>query len=177
MHFELRHTFHCPVDQVLDAMFDPALADFYKANMKLVREIRPLDRVDEGDVVRRKVRYVPVPVISSVGPKKIPPEALAWVEESTCQRSARKIEFRNLAERDGVRKHLANSGTITFRDLEGGKSERVVAGDLVVGNLPFFLRPLGGLAEKIIYSNAEKILNEEAQVLGEFIRQRQATAK
>jgi len=176
MHFELKHVFDAPVEQVLEAMFDPGLADFLRSNMKSIRDVKPIERVEEGNLVRRKVRYVPTPIISSVGPKKIPPEALAFVEESTFDRAARQIKFKNVGEHDKVRKHLENGGTLTFRDLGGGKTERVCAGELKVTNLPFLLRPLGILAEQLIYSNAQKLLNEEASVLNQFIKQRTAAA-
>jgi len=45
-----------------------------------------------------------------------------------------------------------------------------------VTNLPFLLKPLGGIAERIIYSNAEDLLNEEAKVFGEFLKTRGAPA-
>jgi hypothetical protein len=171
MHFELKHTFDAPVAEVFEAMFDPALPEFLKAHMKLIKDVRPIERKEEGQVVRRKTRYVPVPMISSVGPKKIPPEALAFVEESTFDRAAKRVTFKNIAEHEKVRKHLENGGTLTFREV-GGKTERVVAGELKVTNLPFLLRPLGGIAERIIYSNAQDLLNEEARVFNEFIKQR-----
>src|SRR4030095_9222892 len=170
MHFELKHTFDAPVGEVIEAMFDPTLADYLRANMKLIRDIRPVERVEEGGLVRRKVRYVPVPLIQSVGPKKIPPEALAFIEESTFDRQARRITFKNIAEHEKVRKHLENAGTITFRDLGSGRTERVVAGELKVTNLPFLLRPLGAIAERFIRGSAEDLLNEEAKVFGEFVR-------
>jgi hypothetical protein len=175
MHFELKHVFDAPVEQVLEAMFDPALAEFLKANMKSIRDVKPMERVEEGNVVRRKVRYVPTPIISSVGPKKIPPEALAFIEESTFDKAARRMQFKNIGEHAKVRKHLENGGTLTFREIADGKTERVCAGELKVTNLPFLLRPLGMLAEQIIYSNAQKLLNEEASVLNQFIKQRTAT--
>ena len=57
------------------------------------------------------------------------------------------------------------------RDL-GGRTERTISGELKVTNLPFLLKPLGGIAERIIYSNAENLLNEEAKVFGEFLKTR-----
>ena len=50
--------------------------------------------------------------------------------------------------------------------------ERTIGGELKVTNLPFLLRPLGGIAERLIYSNAENLLNEEAKVFGEFLKTR-----
>ena len=176
MHFELRHTFEAPVADVLEAMYDPALPEYLKAHMKLIQDIKPIERVDEGGLVRRKTRYVPVPIIKSVGPKEIPPEALAWVEESTYDRAARRVTFKNIGEHAKVRKHLENGGTLTFRDAGSGRCERIVAGELKITNLSFLLRPLGILAEQIIVSNAKSILNEEARVFGEFIKQRKTAA-
>jgi hypothetical protein len=174
MHFELKHTFDASIDQVVEAMFDPTLADYLKSHMKLIRDVRPMERKEEGNLVRRKVRYVPVPFIESVGPKKIPPETLAFVEESTFDRAAKKVTFKNIGEHERVRKHLENGGTISFRDLGNGKTERTIEGELKVTNLPFLLRPLGAIAERIIRSNAENLLNEEAKVFGEFVKQRTA---
>ncbi|HEX6839393.1 MAG TPA: hypothetical protein VF334_22605, partial [Polyangia bacterium] len=85
------------------------------------------------------------------------------------------ISFRNVAEHPKVLKHLENSGSFSFRDV-GGKTERTITGELKVTNLPFLLRPLGGIAEKIIYSNAESLLNEEAKVFGEFLATRKPPA-
>jgi hypothetical protein len=176
MHFQLRHTFDAPVDVVLDAMLDPGVADYLKSHMKLMSDIKPIERSEENGKVRRRVRYVPVPLIKSVGPKQIPPEALAFVEESTFDRAAKRITFKNVGEHEKVRKHLENGGTITFRDLGNGKTERLVEGELKITNLPFLLRPLGAIAERFIRSNAEDLLNEEAKVFGEFVKQRAQSA-
>jgi len=176
MHFELKHTFDAPVAEVLDAMMDPGVADFLKTHMKLMSDIRPMERSEENGRVRRKVRYVPVPLIKSIGPKQIPPEALAFIEESTFDRAAKRVTFKNIGEHEKVRKHLENGGTITFRDLGNGKTERVIEGELKVTNLPFLLRPLGAIAERFIRSNAEDLLNEEAKVFAEFVKQRERTS-
>jgi hypothetical protein len=172
MHFELKHTFDAPLTDVLEAMFDPSLPEYLKAHMRLIKDVRPMERNESGDVIKRRVRYVPTPMIKSVGPKQIPPEALAFIEESTFDRAARRITFKNVAEHERVRKHLENGGTISFRDLGNGKTERVIAGELKITNLPFLLRPLGPLAERVIYPKAQDLLNEEAKVFGEFVKQR-----
>ncbi len=175
MHFELKHTFDAPVDAVIDAMADPAFPDFMKSHMKLMSDIKPIDRKEEGGRLSWKLRCVPVPMIKKVGPKEVPPEALAFVQESTIDRAAKRINFKNVAEHPKVLKHLENSGSFSFRDL-GGRTERVLTGELKVTNLPFLLKPLGGIAERIIYSNAEDLLNEEAKVFGEFLKSRKPAA-
>jgi len=172
MHFELKHVFDATVEEVLEAMFDPALPDHLKANMKMIHDIKPVERIDEGQTVRRKVRYVPVPLISSVGPKKVPPAALAWIEESTYDRRTNEIRFKNIGEHEKVRRHLENGGVIRFRPLGATRTERVIAGDLKVTNLPFLLRPLSAIAEQLIYTNAQRLLQEEAQVFSVFLKNR-----
>ena len=173
MHFELKHTFEASVDEVIEAMSDPKFAEFMKANMKMMSDIKPLDRKEQGGRLEWKLRCVPTPIIRSVGPKEIPPEALAFVQESSLDRGSKRLSFKNVAEHPRVNKHLENSGSITFRDV-GGKTERTMAGDLKVTNLPFLLRPLGALAERIIYSKAQDLLNEEAQVFTAFLKSRKS---
>jgi hypothetical protein len=171
MKFELKHTFDAPVDKVIDAMTDPAFPEFMKSHMKLMSDIKPVDRKEEGGRLSWRLRCVPVPMIKKVGPKEVPPEALAFMQESTIDRAAKRIDFKNVAEHPKVLKHLESVGSFTFRDI-GGRTERTLAGELKVTNLPFLLKPLGSIAERIIYSNAENLLNEEAKVFGEFLKQR-----
>ena len=165
------HTFDAPVDQVMEAMTDPAFPDFMKSHMKLMSDIKPVERKEDGGRLSWKLRCVPVPMIKRVGPKEVPPEALAFVQESTIDRAAKRIDFKNVAEHPKVNKHLENSGSFTFRDA-GGRTERTISGELKVTNLPFLLKPLALIAEKLIYSNAESLLNEEAKVFGEFLKTR-----
>ena len=175
MKFELKHSFDASVDAVLDAMIDPAYPEFMKSHMKLMSDIKPIDRKQDGDRLSWRIRCVPVPMIKKVGPKEVPPEALAFVQESTIDRAGKRITFKNVAEHRQVLKHLENSGTFTFRDV-GGRTERTIGGELKVVNLPFLLKPLAVIAERLIYSNAEDLLNEEAKVFGEFLKSRKPAA-
>jgi hypothetical protein len=171
MHFELKHTFDASVDAVIDAMTDPDFPAFMKAHMKSMTDIKPIDRKEADGRLEWRLRCVPVPMIRRVGPKEVPPEALAFIQESSLDRASKRLSFRNVGEHPKVKKHLENSGTFTFRDV-GGKTERTISGELKVTNLPFLLRPLGGIAERLIYSNAQNLLNEEARVFAEFLKTR-----
>ncbi len=175
MHFELKHTFDAPVDEVIEAMIDPNFPEFMKQHMKLMSDIKSVDRKEEGGKLNWRLRCVPVPMIKRVGPKEVPPEALAFIQESQLDRASKRLSFKNIAEHPRVLKHLENSGAMTFRDV-GGRTERVTSGELKVTNLPFLLRPLGMIAEKIIYSNAQDLLNEQAKVFSEFLKQRKTPA-
>ncbi len=173
MHFELKHTFDASVDEVIAAMTDPAFVDFMKQKMTSMTDIKALDRNDNGDKLAWRLRCVPKPIIKRVGPKEVPPEALAFIQESTLDRAQKRMSFKNIGEHPKVRGHLENSGSFTFRDV-GGRTERTISGELKVTNLPFLLKMLAPIAEKIIYSNAQNLLNEEASVFGEFLKSRKS---
>ena len=173
MKFSITHTFDAPPNVVLDAMIDPAMPAFLLEHHPLMEEAVPQERTEEGTIVKRKVRYRPRPIIKKVGPKEIPPEMLAFIEESSFDRKTLKGEFVNNATRAGVRKHLVNKGTMTFKDV-GGKTERLIEGTLEIVGLSFLLKPLTAIAERIIRSEAEKLLDAEAKCVSEFIKQKKA---
>jgi hypothetical protein len=171
MRFELKHTFDASIEKVIDAMIDPAFPAFMKQHMKMMSDIQTVERKEQNGRLEWKLRCVPTPMIKKVGPKDVPPEALAFVQVSSLDRNSRKLSFRNVAEHPRVVKHLENSGTFSFRDL-GGRTERIISGELKVTNLPFLLKPLGVIAEQLIYSNAQNLLNEEAKIFSEFLATR-----
>lgn len=173
MNFELKHSFDAPVDQVIAAMCDPAFPAFMKANMKSMEDIEPLDRKDSDTTLEWRMRCKPVPMIKKVGPKEIPPSLFPFIQESKVDKAGKTISFRNVGEHAKVKQHLQSSGTFRFREV-GGRTERVISGELKVVGLPFLLKPLALIAEQLIYSNAEKLLQEEAAVFGKFLADRKA---
>jgi len=169
MRFELKHTFDASIDALIAAMFDPALFDHLKKNMSTIQDIQPIERTEDDGTIRRRTRYTPVPLITMVGPTHVPAAAMAFIEDLRFDKRAQRLEFENLPDMPTLRKLLVNRGTISFRDLGGGRTERTVAGELTV---KVFL--LGKIAEKLIYGEAEKILNQEALALASFVTVRKA---
>jgi hypothetical protein len=174
MKFSIVHTFDAPPSAVADAMLDPEMPAFVLKHHPMMEEAVPQERKEEGSIVRRKVRYRPRPIIKKVGPKEIPPEMLAFIEESSFDKKALKGEFVNNATREGVKKHLVNKGTMTLKEIAGGKTERTIEGTLEVVNVSFLLRPLTAIAERIIYSEAVKLLDGEAKCVTEFLKAKQS---
>jgi hypothetical protein len=170
MHFEFTHRFRAPVNKVQAAMIDEAFPAFLLQHHPKMNEAVVQSRERTGNILKRKVRYRPKPIIESVGPKKIPPEYLAFVEESTFDLDKGRLDFNNVPTIAGVARHLSNRGSMTFREV-GGECERITTGELDVTNLPFLLRPLGGIAERIIFGEAQKLLDQEAKVLQQFLDQ------
>src|SRR5437899_2936788 len=140
MNFKLEHTFDAPIDAVMAALADPAFPAFLRGRMKSMQSIDPVDRKEEAGSVQWRLRCVPTPIIKSVGPKRISPESLAFVQEMRLDPKARRASFKNVAEHPRVRAHLENGGTIEFRE-ENGRTRRTLSGELKITGLPFFLRP------------------------------------
>jgi hypothetical protein len=167
MRFEVKHRIQGTVDEVERAMLDPRYSDFLLKNHGVLLEVQPLERTESGDAVKRKVRYRPKPVIASVGPKPVPPEWFAFAKTSTYDRKSKVLSFSNVPTSDKISRMLVNSGTIRLRDA-GGQTERTTEGEISV-KLPFLLKPLAMIAERIIQLEGLKILDGEVPVLNRFI--------
>jgi hypothetical protein len=167
MRFGSRQRIMGTVDQVERAMLDPRYADFLLKHHGVLLEVQTLEVKEEGDKVRRKVRYRPKPVISSIGPKKVPPEWFAFIETSTYDKKKKELTFTNVPTSNSISKMLVNTGTLRLRDV-GGATERTMDGELSL-KLPLLMKPLALVGEKIIQSEGLKILDGEAPVLNRFI--------
>jgi hypothetical protein len=169
MRFETRAFLDGTVDEVEQAMLDPRYLDYLLHHHDVLLEVKLLDRKDEGAVVHRRVRYRPKPVIAAVGPKPVPPEWFAFVEESVYDRSKHELRFTNLPTTEKVGRLLSNSGTLRLRP-SGSRCERTMEGDIKL-SLPFFLKPLAMVGERLIQGEGLKILDAEAPILNGFIRE------
>lgn len=167
MRFESRQRIQGTVDEVERAILDPRYFDFLLKNHGVLMEVQPLEVKDEGDKVRRKVRYRPKPVIAAIGPKKVPPEYFAFIETSTYDRRKKELSFSNVPTSNAISKMLVNTGTLRLRDI-GGATERTMDGEISL-KLPLLMKPLAMIGEKIIQAEGLKILDGEVPVLNRFI--------
>lgn len=167
MRFEVRQRIDGTVEEVEKALLDERYLDFLLKHHGVLLEVQLLEREDDGQVVRRKVRYRPKPVIKSVGPKEVPPEWFAFVETSTYDRRRKELQFRNVPTSNKIADMLINTGTLRLVD-RGGQTERTMEGEIAL-KLPFFLKPLAVIGERLIHSEGLKILDNELPVLNRFI--------
>jgi hypothetical protein len=168
MRFEVKHRIQGSVDEVERAMLDPRYGEFLLKHHGVLLEVVPQERNEAGDTVTRKVRYRPKPVIASVGPKPVPPEWFAFVESSTYDKKRKELKFTNTPTSDKISRMLVNTGTIRLRDAGGGQTERAMEGEISL-KLPFLLKPLAIIAERVIQVEGLKILDGEVPVLNRFI--------
>ncbi len=165
MKFEYRHSFDTSVDTLIETMFGPDLAAHLTEKMTTIVSIETLERTEDDQRIERRVKYVPVPMIQKIGPKKITPESLQWIEESSFDKNTKMMTFQNVPTNPKVRAKMTNTGTMTFRAQGANRCERTTSGELKV-KFPL----LGRIAEGIIAKNAKKMLDEEAAVLAQYLR-------
>lgn len=160
MKFEISHRFKAPAAKVIEAFLDGDMGPILTQEMTTILEIETLSREDDGKRVHLRNRYLPVPLIKRVGPKKVDPKWMEWVAELDFDLQTGKGTFRNVPTTQRVAALMENHGTITVREEADGTTVRTLSGELKIK-----VALLGRIAEKIIQSNAEKILAEEASIL------------
>jgi len=167
MKFELKQRIAGTLDEVERAMMDARYTPFLLAHHGVLLEAQVLEQKDSGAVIHRKVRYRPKPVIKAIGPKEIPPEWFAFVETSSYDKKKKELTFTNVPTSNSIASMLVNTGSLKFREV-GGQTERTAGGDIQI-KVPFFLKPLAMIAERVIHSEGMKILEGEPPVMNRFI--------
>lgn len=170
MHFESRQEIAATLAEVEQAMLDPDYLPFQLEHHPVLLEVQLLERQEVGDTIQRRVRYRPKPVISSIGPKTVPPEWFAFVESSTYDKRAHTLTFTNTATSKKIDRMLVNTGVLRLREIAPGRVERKMDGEIAL-KLPFLLKPLAMIGEQVIRSEGLKILDGEAPVLERYIHQ------
>ncbi len=167
MHFEARHRFNGSVEQVERAMLDDRYLDFLLKHHGVLLEAQAISKSVEGTLVKRKIRYRPKPVIESIGPRKVPPEYFAFIEESTYDSVKKELRFKNTATSQTIANMMINTGVLRLREV-GGQCERTLDGEISL-KLPFLLKPIAVIGEAVIQREGLKILDAEQAVLNRFI--------
>ncbi|XXF75958.1 hypothetical protein P2318_23255 [Myxococcaceae bacterium GXIMD 01537] len=168
MRFEAKQRFQGTVDEVERSLLDARYFEFLLKHHGVLLEVQPQEVKDEGNVVRRKVRYRPKPVIESIGPKRVPPEWFAFIETSTYDKRKKELTFTNVPTSNAISKMMVNTGVLRLRDLGNGQTERTMDGEISL-KLPLLMKPLALIGEKVIQHEGLKILEGEVAVMNRFI--------
>jgi len=160
MKYRVEHEFPCDQKTLMAEMFRNGIIEALKPRMATIQEAETLSWEERNGVLRRRVRYLPVPKIASVGPKKVEPRWMEWVEESEVRLDTGTASYVNVPTTGRVAELLKNRGTIEFVPLGPGRTRRILSGELRV---EVFL--LGPIAERLIFAYAKEIVDEEARAL------------
>lgn len=166
MRFEIVHSFDAPIEKVEAAVLGEPFLAFLLSHHSQMLEAAAQSIDSSGDFVRRKVRYRPKPIIEKIGPKRVPPEWMAWIEESTFDKKRHVLDFKNVPTVRRVADLLENRGSMRFTSEGPSRTRRTIEGELKV---KVFM--LGAIAERIIHKQAEGLLAEEARILQRFLKE------
>jgi hypothetical protein len=163
MQFEIEHRFDATPDELLEVTLHPRLSEILVPQMANLVEMELIkDERDDGRCVR-EVRYRPEPIIRRIGPKKVEARWMEFVEHSSADLNDRRIEYENIPRISSVAKILQNSGTIEISRSARGCIRRVS------GVLKIKFPLIGRLVEKTIYKQAQRLLDEEAEVTAKIL--------
>ena len=160
MRFELQQRFRAAPDDVARAFAD---AGFYAALQELPNVDRPevLDRQEDGERVRLRVRYRFTGALSPAARRVIDPARLTWVEDTTHDLASRTARFVLLPDHYGSR--FSCAGGYRF-DPDGDGTRRRLEGDLTV-RFPL----VGRAVERAIVSGLRDHQAHEVGVLERYL--------
>jgi hypothetical protein len=162
VHFTLDQQFAAPPAAVAAAFASAELYELVGALPDLgTPEV--LSREVDGDVVHLRVHYRFERELSSVVRRVIDPKKLTWVEDSTHDLAARRVDFR--LEPDYYADRLRCSGTYRFAP-SGDGTARHVEGDLSV-RAPL----VAGRVEQAIVAGLRDHLDAEVALVESFIEE------
>lgn len=168
MQFRIEQRIPASVDEVQDALLDPAFLD---AMARLPRLGHPelLSQELDGDIVEREIRYRFAGHLSPAVTAVIDPDRLTWVEESQTDRATHVTQW--VIRPDHYADRLRCSGTFTLtgegdgpRGSGSGTTTRIAEGELKV-SFPL----VGGRVEKAIVSGMQEHAQAEAVALAQWL--------
>jgi hypothetical protein len=162
--YRFEHEFACDRDTLIGTMFGKGVGEKLLPLMQGMIEAETLSWEERGGRITRRVRYLPQPSIQSVGPKKVEPRWMEWIEESELDVKRGVATYRNVPKIPQIAELLKNHGEIEFTRLAQKRTRRVLSGELKV---QVFL--LGAIAERIIHGEARKLVDHEAEALQKLV--------
>jgi len=167
MKYRFEHEFQCDRATLIRTMFEKDVTEQLKPLMPKMTVAETLEWSEASGRIKRRVRYMPVPKIKSVGPKTVDPRWMEFIEESQADPERGTATYANVPAIPQIAKLLKNRGEIAFESLGPNRTRRVMTGELRV---EVFL--LGSIAERVIHGYAKELVDEETQALEKLINQR-----
>ncbi|HLK39856.1 MAG TPA: DUF2505 family protein [Polyangiaceae bacterium] len=165
MHFRIAHEFDIPLDALELAVISPTLVDKFAA--KVLRLAVGIETITErarslkDGVLEREWHYQAHVRIPQFARGYITQEMCAWDERSVYEMSKHRGRWSIVPNvKPEWRRYFASAGTYTIEPLGGGRSRRVVE-----GNLDLRVRVVRQVAERLIVNEVKKAFEAEAATL------------
>jgi hypothetical protein len=163
VHFQLEQRFAAPLAEVEAAFTDPDLLHRISAAATVGRP-ELLELVDEGEIVRQRIRYAFTGHLPAAARAVLDPARLTWVDESVLDRRSHRSEF--VIVPDHYPDRLQCAGTVTLDEVQG-VTRRLTDADLRV-NFMF----LGHRVEQAIVSGLRDHAAAEEKVVQSWLDER-----
>lgn len=165
MHFEIAHEFDIPRDALELAVISPSLVDKFGAKVhKLgvgIQNITERARSLKSGVLERTWHYQANVKIPTFARGYITPEMCAWDEQSVYEMSKHRGRWTIVPNvKPEWRKYFSATGSYRIEELGGGRSRRVVQGELELR-----VRVVRQVAERLIVGEVKKAFEAEAATL------------
>jgi hypothetical protein len=165
VHFEIAHEFDIPLDALELAVVSPSLVEKLGAKVRElgpgIETIRERTRSWNDGVLERVWHYQADIRIPQFAKAYVTREMCAWDEESVYQMSRHQGQWSITPNvKPEWRKYFSSSGTYEIQALGGGRSRRVVRGELELR-----VRVVRQMAERLIVSEVKKAFEAEAATL------------
>lgn len=162
MRFEVAHEFDIPLDALELAVLSPSLVDRMSAHLVSIETVRQTEHKFDGKSLERVWAYQANVKLPTFARAYVTKEMCAWVERSVYRLDDLSSEWTiHPLARPEWQKYFNASGTYRLTSLPGGRTRRVVEGELAL-HVPTGFRHLG---ERLILSEMKKNLDAEAATL------------
>jgi hypothetical protein len=168
VHFAIRHEFDIPLDALELAVISPNLVERLAARLAEekvgIESVAQVSRTLEGGVLERTWHYQANVSIPSFAHEYVTRDMCAWDETSTYETARHAGRWAIVPNvKPEWRKYFGASGSYALSALGGGRSERLVAGDIELD-----VRVVRQVAERLIVNLVKKIFEAEASTLREM---------
>jgi hypothetical protein len=165
VHFDIAHEFDIPFDALELAVISPTLVDKFDAKVQKLRvgieKITERQRKLADGVLDRVWHYQANVRIPQFASAYVTREMCAWDEQSVYTMARHAGRWRIVPNvKTEWQRYFASSGTYTIEALGGGRSRRVVEGDLELR-----VRVVKRMAERLILAEVRKAFDAEAATL------------
>jgi hypothetical protein len=157
--FEIAHELDVSLDVVELAVLSPDLAPRMARLLSMIESVETVEHSFNNGELRRVLRFqasAPLPIFKS---HPVARDAMAWEELST-YRLADHSSTWSIVTKDEWRRYFRSQGTYRLEPAPGGRTRRVVVGDLEIR-----LSLLGPVVERMALAEVRKTYDAEAQTL------------
>lgn len=165
MHFEIVHEFDIPLDALELAVISPSLVEKLGAKVRElgvgIETIREQARSLKDGVLERVWHYQANIRVPQFARPYVTREMCAWDEQSVYKMSRHQGSWTIVPNvKPEWRKYFSSEGTYEILPLGGGRSRRIIK-----GQLDLRVRVVRQMAERLILSEVKKAFDAEAATL------------